>query len=214
MKLYDWDDFSGDSGVEDTPLLISTRSQSLILSALEKLQPRWAWTEVDDADWDDIEGAIASAIFDVTEEVDMTGTFHGVRAWRDTNYTSTSTTLWQPIEFNQISATADYAHGAGSTNYLEAPESGWYLVSAGVVFNANSSNDTFIRQARIVNNSGSVLCFDSGSIASQPIGLNMATLWYMEAGEYLQLEIKSNIPNIVILSQNQNSPVLSMERVR
>ena len=65
MKLYDWYDFSGDSGVEDTPLLISIRSQSLILSALEKLQPRWAWIEVDDGDWDDIDGAIASAINEV-----------------------------------------------------------------------------------------------------------------------------------------------------
>jgi hypothetical protein len=209
-----WDDFSMDSGLPNKPLLLSERSQSLVLSALYWIQHRNTWLSVDDATWDDLDASIAEAIYEVMELVDMTGTFHGVRAWRDTNYTSTSTTLWQPIEFNQISATADYAHGAGSTNYLEAPESGWYLVSAGVVFNANASNDTFIRQARIVNNSGSVLCFDSGSIVSQPIGLNMATLWYMAEGEYLQLEIKSNIPNIVILSQSQNSPVLSMERVR
>jgi microcystin-dependent protein len=67
MKSYDWDDFSGDSGVEDTPLLISIRTQSLILSALASISRRYHWLEVDDATWDDIDGAIAQATHEVME---------------------------------------------------------------------------------------------------------------------------------------------------
>lgn len=59
--MLDWEDFSTDSAVEDTALLISERSQSLILTALASIQRRYHWLEVDDATWDDIDGAIAEA---------------------------------------------------------------------------------------------------------------------------------------------------------
>ena len=212
--LFNWLDYSGNDDEATLPLLISVRTQQLVLAAITSMEFRHSWLDTDDATFDDIDAAIGEAYKEIIAEASMAGTFHGVRAWRDTNYQSTSATLWQPIEFNQISATADYAHGAGSTNYLEAPETGWYLVTGGVVFNSNSSGDAFHRQARIVNHSGSVLCFASGSFTDRIIGLQMATLWQMAAGEFLQLEILTNIPNLLILSQPQNSPVLTMERVR
>jgi microcystin-dependent protein len=59
--LLDWEDFSTDSGVKDTPLLISERTQSLLLTALASIQRRYNWLEVDDTAWDDIDGAIAEA---------------------------------------------------------------------------------------------------------------------------------------------------------
>jgi microcystin-dependent protein len=65
--LLDWGDFSSDSGVEDTPLLISIRTQSLLLTALAKIQRRWNWVEVDDAIWDDIDGAISQATHEVMD---------------------------------------------------------------------------------------------------------------------------------------------------
>jgi microcystin-dependent protein len=60
-----WADYSGDSGVQDTPLLLSIRSQSLILAALQCVQSRYAWQELSDSDWDDTDGAIASAINEI-----------------------------------------------------------------------------------------------------------------------------------------------------
>jgi microcystin-dependent protein len=60
-----WADYSGDSGVQDTPLLLSIRSQSLILAALQCVQSRYSWQELSDTEWDDVDGAIASAINEV-----------------------------------------------------------------------------------------------------------------------------------------------------
>ena len=60
-----WSDYSGDSGVLDTPLLVSIRSQSIILAALYNVQSRYAWQELSDADWDDTDGAVSAAINEV-----------------------------------------------------------------------------------------------------------------------------------------------------
>lgn len=64
---FDWADFSGDSGLADKPLLLSERSQSIILTALDWLQRRYAWADVDDAVWDDIEGATTQALHEIIE---------------------------------------------------------------------------------------------------------------------------------------------------
>jgi len=68
--VLNWDDFLSDSGTEDVPLVISTQSQSLILAALELIQSRNVWDDgtLDDANWDDIDTAIANALDDIMYE--------------------------------------------------------------------------------------------------------------------------------------------------
>ena len=58
--MWIWDDYSADSGVEDTPLLISTRTQSLAIAALRQMQFINQWD--DTGSWDDIDAALASAL--------------------------------------------------------------------------------------------------------------------------------------------------------
>jgi microcystin-dependent protein len=58
--MWLWEDFSSDSGVEDTPLLISIRTQSLAISALRQMQFSNTWD--DTSAWDDIDSALSSAL--------------------------------------------------------------------------------------------------------------------------------------------------------
>lgn len=67
--MLDWLDFSGDSATETVALLISERSQSLVLAALYSIQERAAWKETDDATWDTIDAALAEAYEEVIREM-------------------------------------------------------------------------------------------------------------------------------------------------
>ena len=59
--MLTWDDYNADSGTESVPLLVSERSQSLILAAMQYLDFRSNWNEVDDTTWNDIEKSVAEA---------------------------------------------------------------------------------------------------------------------------------------------------------
>lgn len=58
---FDWSEYESDSDTEEVSLLLSVKSQSLILSAMQSLQFRSNWLEIDDATYDDIEAAVAEA---------------------------------------------------------------------------------------------------------------------------------------------------------
>jgi microcystin-dependent protein len=66
---FDWNDYSGDSDTEDVSLLLSVRSQSLILAVMRNLEARTNWVEVDDATWDEIDAAIGEAYEEIMESV-------------------------------------------------------------------------------------------------------------------------------------------------
>lgn len=65
--LFDWNDYSSDDGTESVPLLLSTKSQSIILAAMETLENRFSWLEVDDATWDEIHAAVGEAYEEIIE---------------------------------------------------------------------------------------------------------------------------------------------------
>jgi microcystin-dependent protein len=58
---FDWSEYESDSATEEVALLLSVKSQSLILSAMQSLQFRSNWLEIDDSTYDDIEAAVAEA---------------------------------------------------------------------------------------------------------------------------------------------------------
>lgn len=66
---FDWNDYSGESGTEEVPLLLSDKSQMLILAAMQSLDSRSNWLDVDDATWDEIHAAIGEAYEEITEQV-------------------------------------------------------------------------------------------------------------------------------------------------
>jgi microcystin-dependent protein len=70
--IWDWENYSTDSDTEDVSLLISNRSQQIILSALSTMENRTAWQGTDtelwnDAEYDDIETALAEAYEEIME---------------------------------------------------------------------------------------------------------------------------------------------------
>jgi len=71
MPDWDWEWYEADSGTEDVSLLLSVRSQQLALSALNKMDSRSTWVEVDDATWDDIEAALAETYEELMEPQNM-----------------------------------------------------------------------------------------------------------------------------------------------
>lgn len=64
--MLKWDDFSSESGVPSIPLLLSERSQSLLLAAIYYIQSRWHWGYPEASEWDEIDHAISQAIFELT----------------------------------------------------------------------------------------------------------------------------------------------------
>jgi microcystin-dependent protein len=58
---FDWTEYESDSATEEVALLLSVKSQSLILAAMRTLEFRSSWDEIDDSTWDDIEAAVAEA---------------------------------------------------------------------------------------------------------------------------------------------------------
>lgn len=66
------DDFLSESSARDSAISVSDRTVALCLSALAEIQSKHAWTG-DDADFDDIDTAVAQAIFELLETVTGTG---------------------------------------------------------------------------------------------------------------------------------------------
>jgi microcystin-dependent protein len=79
--FFDWSVYSGDSDTEEVSLLLSVRSQQLILSAMDYLDKRGNWLEVDDATYDDIDAAVAEAFEEMMRPVMPDFTPVGMISW-------------------------------------------------------------------------------------------------------------------------------------
>jgi microcystin-dependent protein len=66
---FDWSEYESDSDTEEVSLLLSVKSQSLILAAMQSLQFRSNWLEIDDSTYDDIEAAVAEAYEEIMRSV-------------------------------------------------------------------------------------------------------------------------------------------------
>ena len=217
MTLFSWDDFSGLSGVADTPLLLSPQAQQIILSAMNLLDNRENWDTMTDAEWVDAENAISKAFYQETEVQTMTqGTYYGIRARRSTNQNvGAPVSTWNSIVFDMFEESgADFTPLADTQAELVAPETGFYLIGFCVAWQANSNTDAFLRSSRILWNNSDVLSRVDSLVVSQQFG-QAATTWYaLNEGDTIELQCLTNVPNLNILAQTSYSPVLWLERVR
>lgn len=218
-----WSEYEGFSGTKDVPLLLSERSQQMILSVMRTLDLRENWTDdidnsdVSASDWNQIEKAIAEAYFEISEvqELAVQGTYSGETIWRSTNQTITPTSTWMSISFDSgISFIEGYWQLSPNPTRLTVPSDGIYMFGGSFVWQANSSGDTFRRVGRILKNGTTVMCLDTGSIVSQNIAMNMSKRVFMGAGDYIELQAFSDVPNLQVVSQVENSPLLWIERLR
>lgn len=66
--VYDWTVYSGNDNTPSLSLLISERTQQLLLAIIQDIQPRYKWLQQDnDATWDEIDEQIADTITEVLE---------------------------------------------------------------------------------------------------------------------------------------------------
>lgn len=65
---YDFDDYVGESDTREVSLLLSARSQALLLAAIRHMEAPFSWRNVaDDAEWDDILRSIDNAEFEIMD---------------------------------------------------------------------------------------------------------------------------------------------------
>jgi hypothetical protein len=214
---FDWSDYSADSDTEEVSLLLSTRSQSLILAAMETLDSRFNWVDVDDSTWDDIHAAVGEAYEEIMESVVMPqGTIGGIRMFSSINVNVGSpVSTWNSVEFNETNYdTDDFNHSSAITNYFEVPAGmdGVYLIGAHVLWASNAA--TSQRQSRIIKNFTELLSFVQTGTASQNIAQVHTTTAVLAEGDIIQLDCFTAVSNLNVINHGNYSPSLWMERVR
>lgn len=71
---WNYSDYSANSDSVELALLLSERSQQLLLAAVDAMDNRYAWVDdngepVSDSDWDTISAAIAECITEIMTEL-------------------------------------------------------------------------------------------------------------------------------------------------
>lgn len=212
---FDWNDYSADSDTEDVSLLLSARSQSLILAAMRNLDSRMSWVEVDDVTWDDIDAAVAEAYEEIME-IQILGTQGGFRARRTTNQNVGSpVSTWNNVIFDTVDEdNFDFTPEALPIGYFNAPASGVYLIGWNVQWQANTSTDSFLRSSRLIID-GTVVIAQDTSLVVNEIFAQAGVAWYpINAASSIRLQCFTEVPNLNIVAAADFSAVLWAEKIR
>ena len=67
--MFPYEDLVQEDGSADRPVLLSYRTQQMLLTALQKMENRYAWLEMDDAQWDELDGYISEAETEILNEI-------------------------------------------------------------------------------------------------------------------------------------------------
>jgi len=194
MPDWDWDNYVADSGAETVPLLLSVRSQQLILSAMDKLDNRSSWLEVDDATWDDIDAAIAEAYQEIIRPMTLPNQQQFGVFLRSTDLTLPATTF-VPIPFTEIAAPQfsddnDWMVQPACTDFI-LPQAGYYqcIVTAQFV-NLATSRACLLRFDLDGVNAAQVNVTVTGNPA-----LTLANVFHISASATLQVRGWSSVAN-------------------
>lgn len=66
--MFPYEELLLENGLADKPILLSYRSQQMLLMALTKMENRYGWLEMDDATWDELEDYIAQCETEILTE--------------------------------------------------------------------------------------------------------------------------------------------------
>jgi len=203
MPDWDWDWYVGDSGTEDVPLLLSVRSQQLVLSALNKMDSRPAWLEVDDTTWDDIEAALAEA-YEEIEETQTLAIFNvAFTVERTTSSFALNHSAWQPIPVVE-GKDPDNAY-TFPTGFIKITNAGLYAVRL-LLSVRNAGTGGSLKLCRLRNRTQSVVsCVGVPVfIAASAIvhaWLAIDDIFECNAGDEFEFELFSTVSNATIESQ-------------
>lgn len=135
---WDWQDYSSNSDTENVSLLLSQRSQQLILAAMQSLDSRSSWLTVTDTVWDEIESAISEAYEEILEvQSAMVNQQQFGVYLRSVDQTLPAATF-TPIAFTEV-APPQFSDDNGwmiqpaCTDFL-LPEAGYYKLAITAIF--------------------------------------------------------------------------------
>jgi len=208
---YRWDVYT-DSGTEDVPLLLSVRSQSLILAAMNDLEIRANWETVDDADWDDIEKAIGEAyeeIMEVHETIpDMLNPL-SITIQRNTNQTITGGVVTKISWNDTITASGLTLWSSGTPTKFTIPSTGdgYYSIIGTIMFGATTP--LFQRSVRVVVNGATKYqsAITLNTIHSLPIAYGEELV----AGDEIEIETFQST-TVVVQGDSSGKTIVSIAR--
>jgi hypothetical protein len=124
--MFPYEELMLEDGLADKPILLSYRSQQMLLMALTKMETRYNWFDMEDTAWDELENYIAhteTEILTLIEDYPVTPYIH--QAARTTVQNIVANTI-TPIVFNQGQ------FDVTNNNRLYAPFDGYATLTAQV----------------------------------------------------------------------------------
>jgi hypothetical protein len=149
-------------------------------------------------------------------EARHTGAHVAARVYRNANQSIPDGTVTS-LAFNSVRYDTGGMYDPDASSLLTCQVAGLYLITGHVVFgqHANGYREVYIR---LIPASGSAAHIAVAS--AQPLGtktptpLSVATAWYMEPGDYVQLQVRQNSGGaLAVLAEGAYSPEFTMTRI-
>jgi hypothetical protein len=129
--MFPYEELLLENGLADKPVLLSYRTQQMLLMAVQKMEVRYNWLEMDDTTWDELDNYIAQAETEILTEIE--------------DYPMVTTVVYASRASNQaITANTDTAVIWAAGNYdtsnptrLYVPQDGKIVVQAAVQLTAS-----------------------------------------------------------------------------
>lgn len=176
------------NGLADKPVLLSERTQQIVISTIDFYLRRAAWDVMSDTDWDELDASLADAITEILtiQELPVSTYHEASRASTQAIAANTDT----KIQFN-----------AGATPpqdwNVPVPSAGICTVTARIVLLSAVAG---AKSARLLHNDTEIAMLAYGSTALSQV-FTMSQVLEVEAGDYFSLQV-----NCVTASNSQIAP--------
>lgn len=195
--MWNWEDYSANSGTEDVSLLLSQRSQQLVLAAMQSLDDRSSWLTVSDTVWDEVEAAISEAYEEVLELQSAVVNQQQFGVFLRSVDQNLAGNVFTPVAFTEIAAPQfsddnSWMIQPACTNFI-LPQAGYYQLSATLVFGAlATANNRAIRFDIDGVNAAQILV----SVAGNP-SLTISNVFHIGASATVQVHAYSQAASII-----------------
>lgn len=182
--MLDKTDIVSANGTLDSPVLLSERTQLLLITAIDYISSRYAWDDMSDSEWDDLFGYIGAAQSQVLTISESSGAMGIEKKYveRSTDFVISGSQSDVAIAWD----TGDYDATNNSRVYVE--NSGLFIISGSVdIYSANANRATLlIRKNGTVDLGGS--WFAPAVNQSYPFTVSVNLV----QGDYIELTVTTN----------------------
>lgn len=201
--FFDWDEYESLSDTEDVSLLLSERSQQLVLSAMEMLEFRSRWGDIDDATYDDIQAAVAEAYEEIMESVVPMASAGAFSVFRNTNSGLLPSGGFQTVPVAEMSDPDGICTINGSGQIVIA-NAGWYDVKCvlNIQNSATAATAKLMRLRNITQAIDATIGMSEGFAASQIIRgwFALNDIFECDAGDTLAIQIHGGVSGSTVVT--------------